>query len=451
MKERTKPILVFGIVIVAYLSIITGVYSQITSYETSSSVQELSEKDFAPLTSKIEINEKNPIKVGIIHSTTGTMAITETPVAESVLLAIEEINERGGILDRKVVPIIVDGKSDGDVFASEAEKLILDENVSVIFGGYTSESRKAMLPIFEKYDHLLFYPVQYEGLEQSPNIVYLGAAPNQQILAAADWSIENLGKKFYMVGSDYIYPRSANEILKYKIAELGGEVVGEDYKNLGDSDFSKVVQNIVEAKPDVILHTVVGDSNLYFFTELRKQGIQPTDIPTISMTIGAVELTYLKNLNMVGDYAAWNYFQEVDIPENKEFVKRFKEHYGSDRVISDPMEAAYSGVLLFEKAVLAANSDNNSEIQKFVKGQTLASPEGIIGIDPETQHTYKTFRIAQITDKHTFKIIHSTEEPIVPIPFPQYKTEQEWEQFLQDLYDGWDGNWSNPDDKQEGF
>jgi len=443
VQERTKQIFIIILVVAVYAGVVSAMYAEVINTKIISQKQDSELIDIHSIDTNIPFDEDNPIKVGIIHSKTGTLAITEKPVIDSVLLAIDEINERGGILGRKVVPIVVDGRSDWDVFASEAEKLILEEKVSAVFGGYTSASRKAMLPIFEKYDHLLFYPVQYEGLEQSPNIVYLGAAPNQQILPAVDWVVENLGTRIYLVGSDYIYPRSANEILKFRINELGGEIIGEEYRVLGEQDFTKIVEDIVETNPDVILHSVVGDSNLYFFKELRKQGIEPHIIPTMTVTMGEVELSYLQDLKMEGDYAAWNYFQSVDLPENHVFVQNFKDRYGSQSVISDPMEAAYAGVFLYEKAVLKANSDNVNDIRQAIQGQTLAAPEGVIGVDPENQHTFKIFRIAQITDKNIFKIIHSTEEPIAPIPYPKYKSQEDWNLFLKELYEGWNQNWSN--------
>jgi len=302
-----------------------------------------------PQTSPIELDKENPIKVGVLHSFSGTMAISEKPVAEATLLAIEEINERGGVLGRQIQPIIADGHSDWQTFANEAERLIVEEDVSVIFGGWTSASRKTMKPVFEKYDNLLFYPVQYEGLEQSPNIVYTGAAPNQQAIPAVDWAFENLGTRFFLVGSDYVFPRSANEIMKERIHELGGEVVCEEYRILGSKNFTEIVDRIIEIQPDVILNTINGDSNLWFFKELRSRGISPQEIPTMSFSIGENEIEQLGAATMSGDYAAWNYFQSLDIQENKNFVNNFKAKYGSDRVTNDPMEAGYIGVYSLQR------------------------------------------------------------------------------------------------------
>ncbi len=392
----------------------------------------------------LHLDEKNPIKIGIIHSLSGTMAMSETPVVDSTLLAIDEINEKGGILGRKVVPIIRDGRSDWDTYASEAQRLIVEEKVDVVFGGWTSASRKTMKPVFEKYDHLLFYPVQYEGLEQSPNIVYTGAAPNQQVLPAVDWASHNIGTKFFLVGSDYVFPRSANEIIKAKIDEVGGQILGEEYKLLGEDQFEDVVKKIVDTKPDVILNTINGDSNVGFFKELRKQGITPSVIPTISFSIAEDEIKYLGADTMTGDYAVWNYFQSIDSKQNLEFVNNFKKKYGPHRVTDDPMEAGYVGVYLYAKAVDIAGTTNLHEVKKSLRGLTFSAPEGIVGIDPDNQHLAKIVRVGQILDTGQFKIVFSTEEPVKPIPYPIYKSKEAWDEFLNNMYTEWNQNWSNP-------
>ena len=428
------------VVIITLIGII--VFTQIK--ETSGPVLIGQDQDSLPKDVIIPLDEDNPIKVGVLHSLSGTMAISETSVVDATLLAIDEINERGGLLGRMVVPIVVDGQSDWPTFAAEAERLIVEEEVSVIFGGWTSASRKTMIPVFEEYNHLLFYPVQYEGLEQSPNIVYTGAAPNQQVLPAIDWAFEHLGTKFFLVGSDYVFPRSANTIMKERINELGGEILGEEYRILGDENFVEIVDKIVKTKPDVILNTINGDSNLGFFNELRKKGIDPETIPTISFSIAEDEIRHLGTGTMKGDYAAWNYFQSIDLPENKVFVQNFKNKYGPHRVTDDPMEAGYIGVYLFAKAVEKAGSDDVNAIREAVKGITFAAPEGIVGVDPITQHLSKTFRIGQILEDGQFKIVYSTEEPIHPIPYPKYKSVQEWNEFLDELYNGWGQSWANP-------
>ena len=391
----------------------------------------------------VPLDRENPIKVGIIHSLSGTMAVSEKSVVDSTLMAIDEINAKGGILGREIIPIVKDGRSDWDIFAYEAENLIVNEDVDVVFGGWTSASRKTMKPIFEEHEHLLFYPVQYEGLEKSPNIIYTGASPNQQVLPAVDWAFVNLGTKFFLVGSDYVFPRSANEIIKSKIYELGGTVVGEEYKLLGDQYFDDVVEKISKSKPDVILNTINGDSNVAFFKELRQQGIESDEIPTISFSIAENDIHNLGVEYLQGDYASWNYFQSLSNEKNREFVDNFKKKYGSERVVDDPMVAGYVGVHLYAKAVESAGTTETHPVSDALRGLTINSPKGAIGIDPETQHLSKVVRIGQILPDGQFKIVSSSEKPIHPEPFPHYKTEEQWNSFLEDLYFGWDENWAN--------
>ena len=394
--------------------------------------------------SLVTLDTDNPIKIGILHSLSGTMAISESVVVDSVLLAVEEINSRGGILGREVIPIIKDGQSDWDIFADEAENLIVEEEVDVVFGGWTSASRKTMKPVFEEYNHLLFYPVQYEGLESSPNIIYTGAAPNQQVLPAIDWANKELGNKFFLVGSDYIFPRSAGEIMKAKILEIGGSVVGEEYKVLGERDFVDVVDKIVASNPDVILNTINGDSNIEFFKELRKNKIYSYEIPTISFSIAESEIRLIGTKSMQGDYASWNYFQSISNENNQKFVNSFQEKYGSHRVVADPMEAGYVGVYLYAKAVESVGSTDIIKVRETLKGLTLNAPEGVVGIDPENNHLSKIIRIGQILPNGQFKIVSSSEQPIKAQPYPDYKTKEQWNSFLDNLYNQWDKSWANP-------
>ena len=440
MERKIIIFIIFGIGSILAISSYLLIDLQKSFHESTT----IEKSTVIPKNISILLDDENPIKVGILHSLSGTMAISETPVVDATLLAIDEINSKGGILGRKVEPVIVDGRSDWETFAIKAEQLIVEEKVSVIFGGWTSASRKTMKPVFEKYNHLLFYPVQYEGLEQSPNIVYTGAAPNQQVLPAIDWAGENLGKRFFLVGSDYVFPRSANEIMKGKINEISGQVVGEEYRILGDTNFDDIVDKIIQTHPDVILNTINGDSNVAFFKTLReKGGITPTDIPTISFSIAEDEIRHLGSKDMQGDYASWNYFQSLDTLENKKFVESFKKKFGTHRVTDDPMEAGYIGVFLYAKAVEAAGTDDVNIVRKYLGGVTFSAPEGIVGIDPENQHLSKVVRIGKILENGQFEIVSSSEEPIQPIPYPDYKTKEQWNAFLEDLYHQWDEKWAN--------
>ena len=385
-----------------------------------------------------------PIVVGILHSRTGTMAVSERTVVDATLYAIDEINRTGGVLGRPVRPIVVDGKSDWAVFAAEAEKLIRDHHVSAVFGCWTSACRKTVKPIFEKYDSVLFYPVQYEGLESSPNIVYTGAAPNQQIIPAIKWSLDNLGRRFFLVGSDYVFPRTANRIIQAQVTALRGEVVGEEYAPLGSQDFAAIVARIQAARPDVIFNTINGDSNLGFHQALRAAHITPERIPVMSFSIAEAEVKAIGPQIMAGDYAARNYFQTVDTPENRAFVAGFKARYGKDYVTTAPMEAAYFGVMLWARAVREAGSADFRDFHATIKGQSMASPGGTVTIDPATQHTWKTVRIGRIRPDGDFEIQWDSQRPVRPVPYPSFLSRGQWADFLDGLYRGWGNNWSAP-------
>jgi urea transport system substrate-binding protein len=372
------------------------------------------------------------------------MAISEKSVRDATLLAIQEINERGGVLGKTIAPVVVDGKSDWATFAQEAENLITREKVSVVFGCWTSASRKAVKPVFEKHNHLLVYPVQYEGLEQSPNIVYTGAAPNQQIIPAVKWAFDKGWKKPFLVASDYVFPRAANEIIKAQVAALRGKVTGEEYILLGSSDVNSVVEHIIAARPNVIFNTINGDTNVAFFNALRAAGITPDKVPTISFSIAEDELRSTNPQTMAGDYAVWNYFQSIDTPENRQFVTRFKQKYGQDRVTDDPMEAAYFGVHLWAQAVKDAGSDNVEAVRKAIANQTFSAPEGLVTVDSENQHTWKTVFVGRIKPDGQFEIVWTSGRPVRPVPFPIYKTQADWEKFLDHLYTGWGNSWANP-------
>jgi urea transport system substrate-binding protein len=388
--------------------------------------------------------KRDPIKAGVLHSLSGTMAISEKSVVDATLLAIEEINRDGGLLGREIEPVVADGRSDWPTFAAEAERLITQEGVSVVFGCWTSASRRTVKPIFEEHDHLLFYPVQYEGLEQSENIVYTGAAPNQQIIPAVKWCADHLGKKFVLVGSDYVFPRTANAIIKDQLTAIRGEVLAEEYILLGSTDVDRAVQQIVETQPDVILSTINGDTNVAFFEALRGAGITPDKIPTMSFSIAEDELRTLGVEPMVGDYACWNYFQSVDTEENRRFVAAFRAKYGDRRVTDDPMEAAYFGVYLWAQAVRDAATDDVREVRKALANQTFQAPEGIVYLNAENRHTWKTVRIGRIRKDGQFEIVWASHGPVRPVPYPIYRSPSEWHAFLEDLYQGWGEKWANP-------
>jgi urea transport system substrate-binding protein len=386
-----------------------------------------------------------PIRVGVLHSLSGTMADSERPVVHAVLLAIEELNNAGGVLGRPVEAIVADGKSRADVFAAEAERLINQQQVVTVFGCWTSESRKTIVPLFEEADHLLIYPVQYEGLEESPNVFYLGAAPNQQILPAIDWLHRVLeARKFVIVGSDYVFPRVASEIIKDRLQELGGELVGEVYLPLGSRNVDLAVETIEQTQPDVILNLINGSTNVALFSELRKRGIMPDKIPAISFSVGEAELARMDATAMVGDYAAWNYFQSIDSAENKEFVRKFRAKYGPHQVVTDPMETAYAGVKLWAAAVEDADSTAPGAIRRALKNMRGHAPGGPVRIDPGTQHAFKRPRIGRVAADGQFEIVWEAEKPLRPEPYPDSRSAAEWRAVLHDLYRDWGNRWSPP-------
>jgi len=402
-------------------------------------------------------DELPPIKVGILHSLTGTMAISEKPVMQATLLAIEQINADGGLLGRKIEAVVVDGKSDWPTFAREAERLIVEEKVSVVFGCWTSASRKTVKPVFEQYNHLLFYPVQYEGLEQSPNIIYTGAAPNQQIIPAVTWALQKFGPRVYLVGSDYVFPRVANWLIGKQVPALNGEIVGERYVPLGSKDVQAIIQDIQQLKPDLILNTINGDSNIALFQALHDADLTAEQAPVISFSIGESELAQMQHEHThvqsahhasahhaTGHYAAWNYFQSIDNQHNRDFIQAYQSRFGQDASLSDPMEAAWSGVHLWAKAVQAAQTDDYQVIRQTIAHQSMMAPEGVISIDKRTQHAWKTARIGRIRADGQFDVLWSSQQPLRPDPYPALVTREQADIFLQQLYRGWGNNWALP-------
>lgn len=387
---------------------------------------------------------KPPIKIGVMHSLTGHMAESETPIVEAVLFSIEEINKAGGLNGRKIIPIVKDGESDPAVFMRVAEELIVDEQVEVVFGCWTSSCRKSVLPIFEIYDHLLYYPLQYEGMERSENIIYLGAVPNQQLVPALEWSLSELGKSIYLVGSDYVFPRAANEVIRDKSQQWRGEIVGEQYVRLGSESseaFKRIAEDIKQKQPDVIFNTVNGTSNLVFFKALRNAGIYPKDIPTISFSISEDELRYYDGVELAGDILVWNYLQGLDNALNQNFVKAFKHKYGKDRSIGNPMITAYTGVKLWAKAVELAGSSDVRKVRAHASDLSINGPSGMMYVEPVTQHTWKSVHIAKISKDKRLESIWYSKVPIAPEPYPSTRSTSEWDTFLVELRNSWDGQW----------
>ncbi|KGD66325.1 ABC transporter periplasmic substrate-binding protein [Alcanivorax nanhaiticus] len=362
------------------------------------------------------------VKVGILHSITGTMAISETGSVQAEKLAIEQINASGGVLGRQIEYIQEDGASDWPTFAEKSRKLLVNDKVAAVFGCWTSASRKAVLPVFEQYNGMLYYPTFYEGLEQSPNVIYTGQEATQQILASIDWLAKEKGAKtFYLLGSDYIWPRTSNKIARKHIDKLGLKVVGEEYYPLGHTQFNSVINKIKLKKPDVIFASVVGGSNVAFYKQMKAAGVDLTKEKPLLMTISVTEdeILGIGGENVEGAYASMKYFQSLTNSNNEAFVKAFKERWGDDIVIGDVTQAAYLGPWLWKAAVEKAGSFDIEKVQAASPGIELTTaPEGYVRIH-ENHHLWSKARIGQAQTDGQYKVIYETEELMEPDPFPE--------------------------------
>jgi urea transport system substrate-binding protein len=362
------------------------------------------------------------VKVGILHSITGTMAISEEGSVQAEILAIEQINAMGGVLGRKIEYVQEDGASDWPTFADRANKLLRQDRVAAVFGCWTSASRKAVLPIFERNNGMLYYPTFYEGLEQSPNVIYTGQEATQQILAGLDWVAEDKGAKtFYLIGSDYIWPRTSNKIARIHIEQhLGGQVVGEDYFPLGHTSFNSVINRIRLRKPDVIFASVVGGSNVAFYRQLKAAGLDLTknDFTLLTISVTEDEILGIGGENIEGAYASMKYFQSLENPNNEAFVKAFKERWGQNAVIGDVTQAAYLGPWLWKAAVEAAGSFDVDKVRAASPGIELTTaPEGYVRIH-ENHHLWSKTRIGNAQRDGQFRVVFETDELMEPNPFP---------------------------------
>ena len=378
----------------------------------------------------VKADSSDTIKVGILHSLSGTMAISETSVRDAELLAIKEINAAGGILGKQLVTVVEDGASDNATFKEKAEKLLLNDKVAAVFGCWTSASRKAVLPAFESNNGLLWYPVQYEGMEASPNIFYVGAAPNQQIVPAIEYMNEHYGKRIFLLGSDYVFPRTANSIVKKQAEALGMEVVGEEYTPMGHTDYTTIISKIQKAQPDFVFNTLNGDSNVAFFKQYKDAGLTPEQIQTLSVSIAEEEAAGIGPSYLEGHLVAWNYYQTTDTPENKKFVESYKAEYGQERVTDDPIEAGYDAVYLWAAAVEKAGSTDVDQVREAAGGIEFEAPEGTITIDGDNQHIYKPVRIGMVNEDGLIDEVWSTAEPVKPDP---YLAGYEWANGLSNI------------------
>jgi len=357
------------------------------------------------------------IKVGVLHSLSGTMAISETTLKDTMLMLIDQQNAKGGLLGEKLVPVVVDPASDWPLFAEKARELITVHNVDVIFGNWTSVSRKSVLPVIEELNGLLFYPVQYEGEESSKNVFYTGAAPNQQAIPATDYYLDELGiEKFALLGTDYVYPRTTNKILEQYLKDKGvaASDIFVNYTPFGHSDWSKIVADVValgaDGKKVGVISTINGDANVGFYKELAAAGVSADDIPVVAFSVGEEELSGLDTTNLVGHLAAWNYFQSAESDANAKFISAWKTKMGDKRVTNDPMEAHYIGFNMWVQAATSAGSTDVDKVRDAMYGQTFPNLTGGIAEMLPNHHLSKPVLIGEIQADGQFDIISQTKE-----------------------------------------
>lgn len=357
------------------------------------------------------------VSVGVLQSLTGTMAISEITVKNAEMLAIDEINAAGGVLGKKINAVVEDGASDPSTFAQKASKLIESDKVATVFGGWTSASRKAMLPVFERTKNLLWYPVQFEGNECSPNIMYSGAQPNQQALPALEWAVKQGHKSYFLVGSDYVYPRTANLILKKHIEKGGMKVLGEAYVPLGGTDFSGVIAKIQQAKPAIIINTLNGDSNVAFFKQLQAAGISTKTMPVMSFSIGEQEAQAMGAALVEGSFAAWNYFQSLPGDANAKFIAAYQAKFGKNAAITDPMVHGYLDVYAWKAAAEKAKSFDPEAVRKAAASLGgFATPMGTVSFAANQSLVQKAY-IGKLKADGQFEIIADSGADITPEPY----------------------------------
>ena len=361
---------------------------------------------------------QDAVKVGILHSLTGTIALAEASVVDAEKLAIDEINASGGVMGHKIEAVVEDGASDWPTFAEKARKLLERDKVAAVFGCYTSASRKAVLPVFEKGKGLLYYPTYYEGLEQSPNILYTAQEATQSVIAAVNWLVPNRGKDFYLIGSDYIWPRTTNKIAKPTIAKAGAKVVGEDYFPLGHIEFGSVINKIKASGANVVLSTMVGGSNVAFYKQLKSAGIDPKKLTILALAVSEEEVSGIGAENVEGVLTCMGYFQSLPGAANQKFVKAFKAKYGEKRVTGDTLACAYTAVYLWKMAAEKAKSVAVDKVVAASGGLEIDGPEGKVRFHASNHHLWKHARIGEFLHDGQVKMLY--ESPLIePNPFPK--------------------------------
>ena len=378
------------------------------------------------------------IKVGVLHSLSGTMAISETGLKDVALMTIDEINAKGGVLGKKLEPVVVDPASNWPLFAEKAKQLITQDKVAVVFGCWTSVSRKSVLPVFEETNALLFYPVQYEGEELSKNVFYTGAAPNQQAIPAVEYLMSKDGgaaKRWVLLGTDYVYPRTTNKILRafLKAKGVADADIMEEYTPFGHADYQSIIAKIKkfasEGKKTAVVSTINGDSNVPFYKELGNQGLKATDVPVVAFSVGEEELRGVDTRPLVGHLAAWNYFQSLKNPSNDEFTKKWAAYakaknipgHKDKPITNDPMEATYIGINMWAQAVAKAKSTDVDKVRVAMYGQTFKAPSGITSkMDEKNHHLHKSVFIGEVKADGQFNVVWKTPGPVAADPWSDY-------------------------------
>jgi urea transport system substrate-binding protein len=382
--------------------------------------------------------QQKTVKIGVLHSLSGTMAISETVLKDTVLMAVEEINAKGGVMGMKIEPVVVDPASNWPLFAEKARQLISQDKVAVTFGCWTSVSRKSVLPVFEELNSLLFYPVQYEGEEISRNVFYTGAAPNQQAIPAVEYLMSKDGgsaKRWVLLGTDYVYPRTTNKILRAFLKSKGvaDADIMEDYTPFGHSDYQTIIARIKkfssEGKKTAVVSTINGDSNVPFYKELGNQGLKATDVPVVAFSVGEEELRGVDTKPLVGHLAAWNYFMSIKAPANDEFTKKWAAYAKAKNIAghkdkpltNDPMEATYIGVYMWKQAVEKAKSFDTAKVSAAMGGQTFTAPSGITStMDAKNHHLHKAVFIGEVTADGQFNVVWKTKGPVKAQPWSPF-------------------------------
>ncbi|MEI8017800.1 MAG: urea ABC transporter substrate-binding protein, partial [Schlesneria sp.] len=387
-----------------------------------------------------------PLKVGILHSLTGPMAASERSIVDAFTFAIDEINEAGGLLGgRMIEPVIRDGKSYDSIFAEQAVELIDVEKVITIFGVWRSSCRQSVELACQDKKYLLIYPTSYEGLEESPHVIYMGGTANQQITPGIKWAYAFLGKrKFFLVGTDGMCSHGAHEIIKDELSALGASVVGNEFHSVSDSDFNPVAQQIGASGADMIVNSVVGIGNIHLFSSLRQAGIRADKVPVLSLNVTEEDLRTMapRGEDAAGNYAAWSYFQSLPNPKNQQFIAKFHKRFGITRIISDPMVAAYNGMHLWALAVEASKSDRIEDIRKAIVQQQFDGPEGLVTIDPRTQNARRLALIGEVNRHLQFDVVWTSPRPLDPEPYPPSRTRAEWDEFVRSVRSRFSHQWS---------